>query len=417
MTRVHIVGAGLAGLAAAVRLAAAGRRVTVYESSGHAGGRCRSFHDTVLDAVIDNGNHMLLSGNRSVMAYLDETGAADSLSGSGAAAFPFVDLASGARWTIRPNAGPVPWWILCPGRRPPGSRAADFLAALRLRRTGPDATVENVLGDAGALYARFWEPLAVAALNTPADQAAAAPLWQVLTETFARGAAQCRPLTARTGLSDSFVSPALATLAAAGADIRFAHRLKGMNQRHGAIGHLDFAETGVVVQAADSVILALPPAGVKAVLPGMAVPEASHAIVNAHFRLAAPLSARGEVSILGLVGGLAHWLFIRGDIVSVTVSAADDLAAAPADMIASRLWADVSRALDMRSAAMPRFRIVKERRATFAQTPAAMRLRAKTRTATANLYLAGDWTDTGLPATIESAVRSGHAAAQAVLES
>ena len=114
---------------------------------------------------------------------------------------------------------------------------------------------------------------------------------------------------------------------------------------------------------------------------------------------------------------MAHWLFIRGDIVSVTVSAADDLAAAPADMIASRLWADVSRALDMRSAAMPRFRIVKERRATFAQTPAAMRLRAKTRTATANLYLAGDWTDTGLPATIESAVRSGHAAAQAVLES
>ena len=417
MARVHIVGAGLAGLAAAVRLAAAGRRVTVYESSGHAGGRCRSFHDSVLDAVIDNGNHMLLSGNRSVLAYLDETGAADTLSGPRDSAFPFIDLATGARWTVRPNAGPVPWWILFPGRRPSGSRAVDFLAALRLGRAGPDATVEDVLGDTGALYTRFWEPLAVAALNTPAACAAAAPLWPVLAETFARGAAYCRPLTARTGLSDSFVTPALATLVAAGADIRFSHRLKGLEQRDGAIRHLGFAESGVVVQPADSVILALPPAGLKSVFPDMAVPEASHAIVNAHFRLPAPRSTGGDVSILGLVGGLAHWLFVRGDIVSVTVSAADDLAVEPADLIAARLWEDVSRALDIRAAAMPPFRIVKERRATFAQTPAAMRLRAKTRTATANLYLAGDWTDTGLPATIESAIRSGHAAAQAILGS
>ncbi|MEX2618429.1 MAG: hydroxysqualene dehydroxylase HpnE [Alphaproteobacteria bacterium] len=415
MTRVHVVGAGLAGLAAAVRLAAAGRLVTVYESSGHAGGRCRSFHDSVLGAVIDNGNHMLLSGNRSVMAYLDETGAADPLSGPGDAAFPFVDLASGARWTVRPNAGPVPWWILCPGRRPPGTRPVDFLAALRLRQAGPAATVEEVLGDTGALYARFWEPLAVAALNTPADRAAAAPLWQVLTETFAGGAALCRPLAARTSLSDSFVTPALSTLAAAGADIRYAHRLKGVERRNGAISYLDFSDTGVVVQSADSVILALPPAGLKAVFPDMALPDGSHAIVNAHFRLAAPLSAGDDVSMLGLVGGLAHWLFIRGDIVSVTVSAADELALEPADSIACRLWRDVCHALDWRGAAIPPYRIVKERRATFSQTPAAMRLRAKTRTATANLYLAGDWTDTGLPATIESAIRSGHAAAQAVL--
>lgn len=416
MTRVHVVGAGLAGLAAAVRLAAAGRLVTIYESSGHAGGRCRSFHDSVLDAVIDNGNHMLLSGNRSVMAYLDETGAADSLSGPRNAAFPFIDLTNGARWTIQPNAGPVPWWILCPGRRPPGSRAADFLAALRLRRAGPDATVEEVLGNTGALYARFWEPLAVAALNTPAHRAAAAPLWQVLTETFAGGAALCRPLAARTSLSDSFVMPALSKLAAAGADIRYAHRLKGVERRHEAIGYLDFSDTGVVVQPADSVIMALPPAGLKAVFPDMAVPEGSHAIVNAHYRLAAPPSAGDGVSILGLVGGLAHWLFIRGDIVSVTVSAADELAQEPADSIAFRLWQDVSRALDIRGEAIPPYRIVKERRATFSQTPAALRLRANTRTAIPNLYLAGDWTDTGLPATIESAIRSGHAAAQAVLE-
>ena len=415
--RVHIVGAGLAGLAAAVSLAAAGRRVTVYESSGHAGGRCRSFHDSGLDAVIDNGNHLMMSGNRSAMAYLDEIGARDTLTGPAVAEFPFVDLDSGARWTVRPNAGPIPWWILCAGRRPPASRARDFLAALRLRSAPPTATVEEVLGGSGSLYETFWEPLAVAALNTPAAQAAAQPLWQVLTETFAHGAASCRPLVARTGLSASLVDPALERLAALGADIRFSHRLKTVQTRDNLVTHLEFTETGVVVQPTDAVILALPPQGLKSVLPGVSVPEGSHAIVNVHYRLPSPVMAHGDVSLLGLVGGVAQWLFVRHDIASVTVSAADDLADQAAELIGDRVWTDVSRALELPSAPVPPFRVVKERRATFAQTPAAMLLRAKTQSSLANLCLAGDWTDTGLPATIESAVRSGHAAADAVLES
>ena len=115
--------------------------------------------------------------------------------------------------------------------------------------------------------------------------------------------------------------------------------------------------------------------------------------------------------------GVAQWLFVRHDIASVTVSAADDLADQAAELIGDRVWTDVSRALELPSAPVPPFRVVKERRATFAQTPAAMLLRAKTQSSLANLCLAGDWTDTGLPATIESAVRSGHAAADAVLES
>jgi squalene-associated FAD-dependent desaturase len=416
MTRVHIVGAGLAGLSAAVRLASAGRRVTVYESSNHAGGRCRSFHDSVVDASIDNGNHLLLSGNRSTMAYLAEIGAADSLAGPDGAEFPFVDLASGARWTVRPNGGRLPWWILCPGRRPPGSRASDFLAALRLRNVSPEATVQDVLGDTGALYETFWEPLAVAALNTPADRAAAAPLWQVLKETFALGAVSCRPRIARDGLSASLVDPALAFLSRSGADIRFAHRLRAMSRHDGRIGHLDFGEAGVVVQPSDSVVLALPPMGLKPVFPDIPVPEESHAIVNVHFRLDRPPAGAGTITLLGLVGGVAQWLFVRGDIASVTVSAADRLADESADQIAALAWRDVSRALGLDGATVPRNRVVKERRATFSQTPAALRLRPGPVTAVPNLYLAGDWTDTGLPATIESAVRSGHAATEAILK-
>ncbi|HKY86025.1 MAG TPA: FAD-dependent oxidoreductase, partial [Pseudorhodoplanes sp.] len=91
---IHIVGAGIAGLAAAVRLAQAGRRVIVHEAAGQAGGRCRSYHDPALDMMIDNGNHLLLSGNRDALAYLKIIGAEHLLVGPGAAEFPFVDLAT-----------------------------------------------------------------------------------------------------------------------------------------------------------------------------------------------------------------------------------------------------------------------------------------------------------------------------------
>lgn len=111
---VHVVGAGVSGLAAAIELTKAGIPVAVYEAAGHAGGRCRSFFDEELGRRIDNGNHLLLSGNGSVLAYLTSIGASGELTGPEFAEFPFFDLLSGERWTVRPNAGRVPWWIFSP---------------------------------------------------------------------------------------------------------------------------------------------------------------------------------------------------------------------------------------------------------------------------------------------------------------
>ena len=114
---VHVVGAGLAGLAASVALADQGHAVTLYDAGPQAGGRCRSYHDPSLEMRIDNGNHLVLSGNRAALGYLDMVGARDRLTGPGKAHFPFVDLATGERWTLRANDGPIPWWILQPTRR------------------------------------------------------------------------------------------------------------------------------------------------------------------------------------------------------------------------------------------------------------------------------------------------------------
>lgn len=413
---VHIVGAGLAGLAAAVTLVKAGRKVVPYEQAGHAGGRCRSFHDATLDRRIDNGNHLLLSGNHAARGFLDDVGAGDGLVGPERPVFPFVDLESGRRWTVRLSLGRIPWWILRSSRRVPDTRVRDYLAAVRLARAGPEATLADCFDTESLIFRRFWNPLSVAILNTASDEAAARPMWRVVAETFGRGGMFCRPLVARRGLSDSFVDPAVKWLAARGAAPRFGRRLRRVTCADGRLRGLDFGrDDSLELGRDDAVVLAIPPSGVQDLIPSIATPTDCRAIVNAHYRVNGIAGLPEGSPCLGVLGGTAQWIFLRGDVVSVTVSAADRLADVPSAEVAVRLWRDVARALELPPTPRPPARIVKERRATFAQTPAAMALRAKTRTAFGNLFLAGDWTDTGLPATIEGAIRSGRAAAAAVL--
>ncbi len=413
MATVHVVGAGLAGLSCAIHLAARRRRIVLYEATGRAGGRCRSFYDKTLERTIDNGNHLLLSGNSEVAAYLAAIDAQDELTGPDEATFPFFDLADGQRWTLRLNSGPVPWWIVVPGRSVPGTRLRDYIQALKLVRAASDATVAACLGEEGTLYRRFWEPFAVAVLNTPAPSGSARLLWAVVRETFVRGGRACRPLIARRSLSDTFVDPALRHLAASGVTVMFNRRLRALKRANGRIRALHMTDECVELEGGDTVVLALPPWEIARLLPEVASPRASHAIVNAHFRIAR--KPRAVLPFLGLVGATAQWVFIRDDVVSVTVSAADALALEEPAAIAARLWPEVAQALELPANPLPPYRIIKEKRATFAQTPDAVRHRPGPRTPLANLVLAGDWTDTGLPATIEGALRSGRSAADAVV--
>ena len=410
--RIHVVGAGVAGLAAAVRLAEAGHRVSLYDSAGHAGGRCRSFFDDQLGCRIDNGNHLMLSGNWSIRRYLETIGAGGSLTGPADASFPFRDLRSGETWTVRPDKGVIPWSVLSGSGRVPGATLGEYLRVLRLARAGRDETIQDCLAGPGVLFEKFWEPLAVGVLNTPVGTASARLLWPVVKETFGRGRAACRPLMARDGLSESFVDPALAFLEQKGAAVHFNRRLRSLTFDGSRLASLSFADEDRELGEEDGAVLALPAWAVKGLVPELETPGGTHAIVNAHFRL--PKAPEDAPMLVGLVGGTAQWVFLRGEIASVTVSAADDLAGEGNDLIAERLWGEVCAALGLGDAPMPPHRIVKEKRATIAQTPAEDRRRPAARTKWANLVLAGDWTDTGLPATIEGSIRSGDRAAEVI---
>jgi len=187
LQRVHVVGAGLAGLAASLRLAKAGIRVILHEAAPQAGGRCRSYFDEALGCRIDNGNHLMMAGNTAVLSYLREIGAAATVSGPAEAEFHFFDLATDERWVMRPNGGKFPWWIFSAKRRIPGTRSWDYLRALRLVLARPQENLTSVFNRDSLIFQRLWLPLTVSALNTEVDEAAAAALLSVLRETFGRG--------------------------------------------------------------------------------------------------------------------------------------------------------------------------------------------------------------------------------------
>ena len=407
-----MIGAGMAGLAAALRLAEARVAVTLYEAGPQAGGRCRSYFDASVGCRIDNGNHLMIAGNTAIMSYLRAIGAADSLIGPPETLYPFLDLKTGERWTLRPNRGRVPWWFWSASRRVPGSKAGDYLRALRLRRAPREATVTQVLDARSPLFRRFWQPLAVAALNTEAQLGSASLLGHLFAESFGRGGAACRPLVPRVGLSESLVDPALAKLGDLGASVRFGTRLRALAEDGARVVSLDFDGETVTLGAEDRVVLAVTAPVAGRLVPGLTVPDAFRAILNAHYRVTAPADAP---LFVGLVGGTAEWVFRKQEVLSVTVSAADQLMDSPAEELAPLLWRDVVRAYDLPAEqAMPAWQVVKERRATFAATPAQLARRPATETRWPNLALAGDWIDTGLPATIEGAIRSGFAAAAAM---
>ena len=415
---VHIVGLGVAGLSAAVRLADAGCDVTLYDGAKVAGGRCRSFHDAKLDCLIDNGNHLLLSGNKSALSYLDLLNARHELEIADAATFPFYDHESGERWSVTLDKGLIPWWVLKKSRSIPGVRLSEFASALKFPFADAKATIESLTGNAGKLFERFWEPMTWAVLNTTPKRASAKLMWAVFAETFAKGGSYCKPMIAKRGLSETFVDPALTFLETKGVEPQFNAPLKEMELTGGKVTRLHLGDEVINLDKQDTVVLAVPRVQAARILPDSSMPDGDTAIVNAHFKMADTWNADNAPPLLGLVNAKTHWIFTRGNIISLTISAADALGLdrISEDDLLPQLWDEVVAALDLPAGTTYEAgRLIRERRATFDQSPESVSKRPAAQTQYSNLVLAGDWTDTGVPATIEGSIRSGELAAKAVL--
>jgi squalene-associated FAD-dependent desaturase len=400
---VHVIGAGIAGLAAALALARAGQRVSLHEAAPSPGGRARALPDGT-----DNGTHALLGANRAALRFLTAIGAREGWVEPEPLGLPVLDLAEGT--ARRVALSPLGWGDAA--RRPEGMTLGSLFALLRLALPGPDRSVASAFAAHPRLLRALVEPLTVAALNTPVEEASARLLGAVLRRLGGKGAA--RLLVARQGLGPDLVAPALATLGCHGASLRVGARLRALRQEGGRVTSLDFGDGRIALGPGDAVVLAVPPWEAARLLPGLPVPQRHAPILNLHFsRL-----DDGPVRFLGLLGGLSQWVLVRPGGVSVTVSAADAAVGMSDAEAAARIWPEIREAAlrfglpgDWPQAPPPA-RAVRERRATprHGLNPPP----APPRRPLPNLFLAGDWTLAALPATIEAAVRSGEAAAAAL---
>jgi hypothetical protein len=313
---VHVIGAGLSGLSAALRLTARGARVIVHEAMQQAGGRARSYYDAATGLVIDNGNHLLLSGNHAAMAYVRALGSEAGLVGPPQADFAFIDLPSNKRWTLRINDGRLPWWMLDEHRRVPGSTLADYLRLLPLVWAGRSKTVGETIACRGPVYDRLAHPLLLAALNTDPPQGSAALAGAIMRETLMAGGRACRPLIAR-GLTEVLIDPALRLLAQRGADVRFGAQLRALDLRDDRVQALDLGGDRIVLGEGDAAILAVPPWIAPSLVPGLSAPSQFRAIVNAHFRIA---PRKDFPPMIGVLGATVEWIFAFPDRLSVTIS-------------------------------------------------------------------------------------------------
>lgn len=411
--KVHIIGAGLAGLSAAVRLASAGVRVALYEATKVAGGRCRSFYDQTLQAIVDNGSHVVLGANPAVFEHLESIEVRDRLTSiNPTGTIPFYDLQEDERWSLDPGQSQVPWWMLNSDKRPPKTHLWGYLRGLGLMFAGPDKTVSDIIPSDDETTRRFWEPFVVAVMNTNPEVASAALLGKALKRAMAANAGGFQAFVPTTNLADTFVTPAIDYLKARGAELHFEAPAKSVSAKEGATT-IQLRSSAVDLEPQDAVILALPPWS-PLLDPFRAEPSSPNfsPILNVHYKYQ---GAAAHPAMTGVVGGRAHWIFARGNIISVTVSAATALQDMIATDIADLLWAEVNAVLKIQHSGTPLHRVIVEKRATPLQDCSFANTRPSTRTPYPNVFLAGDWLNTGLPCTLESAIESGKMAADLAL--
>jgi zeta-carotene desaturase len=434
---VVVIGGGFAGLGAATRLAEAGRRVLLLEARPRLGGRATAFTDPVTRERVDNGQHVLFGCYEETLRLLRRIGAEDGVLRQSNLTFHTVDL-DGRVTRFRCPALPSPFHLLAGVLSWDALAWSDRLAVLGMRsalRPLPDSadrphvreSVRQWLrkhGQTDRLIALLWEPLAVAALNQSIDEAQAHVFARVLTTMLGSGRDGTSMVLPVRPLDELYAVPSRSYLEQRGGAVRCGVRAR---VRGGAGGVV--VEVGDEVLAPSAVIVAVAwhelPGVLESSEPGLldivgrARDTPSSPIVTVNLWLDRDLPVG---PIVGLPGRTFQWAFDRRRLVpgtshvSLVASAAGMLTGRDNDAVAALAWQELSRAMPALAACRPRRRqVIRERRATFS-VGADVPMRPASQTAIPGVILAGDWVDTGLPATIESAVLSGHRAARHVLD-
>ncbi|MCB2106451.1 MAG: FAD-dependent oxidoreductase [Rhodobacteraceae bacterium] len=408
---VHIIGGGLAGLAAALKCSERGERVKIYESAPMLGGRCRTFFDPTLGCDIDNGTHVVMPANRAVMTYLGMIGARETLIAQPSDRIEMFDMLTERVIALRPSSVWNPFWLFMNDRRPPSVSAMDLIAGFMLAWANPRQTADTALQSSAAAKYQLWDPFCTAVLNARLGQADARLFGKSVASLLASWHGPPIPHFADETLAASFIRPAVRLLGSRNAEIALTAPVTGMKIANGRVSEISVNDMAQPVAAGDRVISTVPPWTplIAPYLPESMRSWPVSAIVNVHYKVAHELPGQFK----GVLGSSGQWILVRRGIVSVTASAAGRWLETSAEEIGTVWWPGVAAALGLPADAVPKFRVVKERRATLMHGPGIDAARASLPKIATNFAVAGDWIRPGLPCSLEAAVQSGFAAASA----
>jgi squalene-associated FAD-dependent desaturase len=427
VTHIVVVGGGLAGITAALGAADAGASVTLLESRARLGGATTSFRRG--DLHVDNGQHVFLRCCTAYLDFLARIGASGDVTIQRRLDIPVL-LGDGRRARLRRSALPLPaplhlaGTLASYGAIPLRERAGVARTALRLGRVDAGSADGETFGawlarrhQSPRAVAALWSLVTVATLNTPVDEASLALAAMVFQTGLLADPAAADIGWAAVPLGRLHGDASLEALRIAGVDVRLGARVRHVD---GASAATDGGEV-----RGDAVVLAVPHEAAARLLPAGLAPGAERLvaspIVNAHVVVDRPVL---NVPFAALVDGDLQWVFdrsaaggvTRGQYLAASISAADPLAGLPAAALRERLLPQFAAALpEMASARVLDFFVTREPAATFRQSAGTASLRPGAVTRLPGLFLAGAWTATGWPATMEGAVRSGTMAVAAAL--
>jgi squalene-associated FAD-dependent desaturase len=441
---VIIVGGGFAGLSAGAMLAERGARVTVLDARPQLGGRATAFTDRHTGELVDNGQHVMFGCYRATLDFLGRVGALDHVRMQPSMEVAYLDT-EGRRSVLRCPPLPSPLhllgavldWDAMPWRDRVG--VLELAGPLRrareeLRRTGrvtadPPRTVSEWLiahGQRHKLRAWLWEPLAVAALNQSPDVAAAAPFVRVLAEMFGRDRTASSLVLPTRPLHQMYAEPASAFIRARGGDVRV-NALARIIVEHGRVRAVDVRGERI---EGSRVVVAVPWFALRTLFGHTVPPELASIVADAAAMESMPIVTVNlwydrrvmDEPFVGLPGREMQWVFDKrlafgedASHLSLVSSGATRLASLPGDELTALAAREVEQGVPgARGATLVRATVIREKQATFSLA-LGQPLRPGSSTPIHGLYLAGDWIDTGLPGTIESAVISGHTAAELIL--
>jgi len=429
---VIVIGGGFAGLSAATALAEKGFRVLVLEARPSLGGRASAFIDPATGERVDNGQHILTGAYRETFRFLRRIGTESQVYLQPGLAVDIVDKEGRASRLACP-AIPAPLHMLVGALRWAAIDWEDRKALMRMRKGGrpgadPQSTVRQWLEwheQTPRLIELLWEPLAVAALNQSIDEAAGEMFGKVLKRTFTRRRSDSSLGLVRCALDDLYTVPSKTYVETRSGEVKtnaLAHVRLALPWPSVHVRSDVFRARAIVCATAWYALPALFEEGATLLADVIHAAESTAAspIVTVNLWFDRPVTSS---TFVGLPGRAMQWVFDKRALFGESTSHLSLVSSGASAIVGRSNQELVDLALEELKAALPLAReatlrravVVREKRSTFSVAPG-QPPRPSTKTPVPGVFLAGDWIDTGLPATIESAVVSGHAAADAVID-